>query len=304
MVNERNETMKNVAKFIAVALLALVCGGFAGCSDDVEYQLSENWINAEVVGFIDDSLVMVEDYRYWYEFRESWNGAYSEDSGCENTRLCVYNYRVQEDGPRSCDTSIGYAGYSGQLTDSVVWYGIFGSRSSLQLWKVGENGRKHYSLDVVNDGCGVGFDGARAHEWLDGKFIVIGKQSLSAGNDSCQYAVLDTTKRTLTYKRLDENLKWIQKCDDVRAWGEDVYCLQTFPNADQIGHLLVNGVDQGMLKINAAIGPFWGNMLELGNNLCELSDEGMLKCLSVRWLGGTEKAKFVDENGNTIYLGE
>lgn len=96
----------------------------------------------------------------------------------------------------------------------------------------------------------------------------------------------------------------VQKCDDVRAWGEDVYCLQTIPNADQIGHLLVNGVDQGMLKINAAIGPFWGNMLELGNNLCELSDEGILKCLSVRWLGGTEKAKFVDENGNTIYLGE
>ena len=50
-------------------------------------------------------------------------------------------------------------------------------------------------------------------------------------------------------------MKWIQKCDDVRAWGEDVYCLQTIPNAVQIGHLLVNGVDQGMLKINAAIGP-------------------------------------------------
>jgi hypothetical protein len=68
--------------------------------------------------------------------------------------------------------------------------------------------------------------------------------------------------------------------------------------------LIVDNKDQGMLKINAAIGPFWGNMLELGNNLCVLSDEEGLNCLQIRWLGGIEmnNAKFVDEKGVNVYL--
>ena len=74
-------------------------------------------------------------------------------------------------------------------------------------------------------------------------------------------------------------------------------------HTDQIGHLIVNNEDQGLLEINAAIGPFWGDMLELGNNLCKISDNG-LNCLSTRWLGGVEieYAKFVDEKGECVYL--
>jgi len=58
------------------------------------------------------------------------------------------------------------------------------------------------------------------------KFIGKNEESFALIGDDCQYAVLDTTKQTLTYKRFDKDFKWIEKCDDVRAWGKDVYCLE------------------------------------------------------------------------------
>ncbi len=215
-------------KLFAVAVAAVLCVGMWGCTD-VDYHLSESRTGAKVVGFIDDSLVMVEDYRYWHEERETFTGSFTERSGCENARLCVYNYRVQEDGPRWCDSTLGYGVNAGQLTDSVIWEGLGplsnGEQNELLLWKVGEN-VKYFGLKSVFDGCSVLFKGASAKQWFDGKFIVRGEKSLNAGGDTCQYAVLDTVTRTITYKRLDENLKWIEKCDDVRAWDDDVYCLE------------------------------------------------------------------------------
>lgn len=64
-------------------------------------------------------------------------------------------------------------------------------------------------------GCVNGWEGTLLH-WGGG---------FSTGGDDCQYAVLDTIERTLTYKRLDKDLEWIEKCDDIRAWGKDVYCV-------------------------------------------------------------------------------
>ena len=301
---------------LAVAMAAVMCAGLFGCSDKEEFWWDDDRSNAKVVGFVDDSLVIVGDFRFWHETTERWNGEYLEGRGAGNPRLCLYNYRVQEGGPRWCDSlseekSSGWFG--GQMTDSIVWGGVLGEY--IKLWKIGDEPHE-MKLTQSFEGCSQKVSVQRIHQWLDGKFIALGSYSmnsrtldnaltsLDSGASYCQYAVLDTVGRTLVYKRLDENLKWIEKCDDVRAWGEDVYCLQTIPNADQIGRLLVNGVDQGKLEINAAIGPFWGDMLELGNNLCELADGGLLKCLPVRWLGGAGNAKFVDENGNTVYLNE
>lgn len=278
MVNERNETMKNETNFVAGIVLALVCGGFAGCSDDVEYQLSERG-GGSVVGFVDDSLVMVLDKRQWHEFRETWNSVYSEKSGYQDARLCMYNYRVQEDGPRVCDSISSDFSCSGQLADSIIWYGMFGSRSSLHLWKFGGDVR-YYGLEVVNKDCKVGFDAAKAHQWFDDKFIVIGKQSLNAGGDSCQYAVLDTVGRTLVYKRFDEDLKWVEKCDDVRAWGEDVYCLlrkkENWSVLLSVDNIVVDSMEfdeERRYAVYPAL--FAGNMLHTGDYICSLTNKKM-----------------------------
>ncbi len=166
------------------------------------------------------------------------------------------------------------------------------------------------------EGCSKKIEARRIHEWVDGKFIVLGATSVNGktvenaffapdyGDEYCQYAVLDTVAKTITYKRLEQNLEWIRLCDDVRTLKNKIYCLRTIVHTDQIGHLIVDNEDQGLLEINAAIGPFWGDMLELGNNLCELSVDDGLNCLPVRWLGGVEieNAKFVNEKGGTIYL--
>ena len=75
------------------------------------------------------------------------------------------------------------------------------------------------------ENCSDEFRVVSVKQWLDGKFIARGEESLTAESDSCQYAVLDTVARMLTYKRLDKDLEWIKTCNDIRAWGDDVYCL-------------------------------------------------------------------------------
>lgn len=298
--------MKNLSKKVefarlnfAVLAMVFVCIGLLGCSDDVVYDLAESRTGAKVVGFINDSLVIVEDYRYWSEYIESWNGSYSERSGCENTRLCIYNYRVQEDGPRWCDSTEGKTNYTGQLSDSVVWSGLYGSRGSLILWKAGGR-RSHLSVDNKTDGCRVSFDAASIHQWLDDKFIVIGKQSLNAGGDSCQYAVLDTVGRTLVYKRFDEDLKWVEKCDDVRAWDEDVYCL-IFDKVDGRSVLLKDATDSIFAPMEKLYeGRFSGNMLELGVRVCSLINDEIV-CSDVKWTGNRE-LEFYKNDGTVIHL--
>ena len=127
---------------------------------------------------------------------------------------------MQEDGPRWTDSLTnkrgGYRWY--QLTDSIFWRW---EEKNMLLWKIGETAHE-MKISRKNEGCSHSSKIERRHQWLDGTFIALGG-NLSAGEDSCQYAVLDTISGTLTYKRLDKNLEWIKVCDDVRAWDDDVY---------------------------------------------------------------------------------
>lgn len=275
--------MKNVvSRLIAVAMAMLACVGMWGCTD-VDFHWSDNRSKAKIIGFVDDSLVMVGDYRYWSEITDEWNGGYSEIEGFGHERLCVYNYRVQEDGPRWCDSLDNEnetGAFMGQMTDSVIWGS--GLPKSLKLWKIGEKQHEiKFSKEKV--GCSVEFKVSSVKQWLDGNFIVRGGNSLNAGNDSCQYAVLDTIAETLTYKRLDDDLKWIQECDDVRAWGDEVYCLKfdkeertssLFMN-DSLGHVLENDY----FWTAGAVLQFQGHILLLERDVCRL-ENGKIKCFA------------------------
>ena len=103
------------------------------------------------------------------------------------------------------------------MTDSVIW-GNDGLVWS--FWKVYDKPYK-VTINEEYDDCSEAFTITSVKQWLDNRFIALGESSLK-NIDGCQYAVLDTVANTLTYKRLDANLKWIEKCDDVRAWGKDV----------------------------------------------------------------------------------
>ena len=276
---------RNIKLF--VRLLVLVVGAFVeiclcGCSDKVEFK----WFgrrNMAIAGFIDDSMLVAYDCRGWLETTETWSigDGYSEKSSCGHNRLLVYNYRVQEDGPRWSDSltnkSGGYHWY--QLTDSVFWRW---DGNEILLWKLGETAHK-MKLSRKNDGCLQIFEIDQIHQWLDKKFIALGGK-LSAGGDSCQYAVLDTIERTLTYKRMDKDLEWIKECDDVRAWGSDVYCFMPGKSAFE-AILLQNGFDTIGVPIKFTVGGFWGDVLRLNANLCVLSD-GKVVCSGIIWRGG------------------
>lgn len=290
--------MNRICGLFAGAVLALVCGGMlAGCSDRVEFKWNNSRGTPSIAGFVDDSLVVAYDCREWLETTETWNGAYSEDVSCGHDRLLVYNYRVQEDGPRWTDSLTnergGYRWY--QLTDSIFWRW---NGDNILLWKLGETAHE-IKISRKNDGCSEPSKIDRMHQWLDGKFIALGK-NLSSSGDSCQYAVLDTTKRTLTYKRLDENLKWLEKCDDVRAWGEDVYCL-AFDKIDGHSVLLKNAVDSISVPMEKLYeGHFSGNMLELGVRVCSLVKDEII-CSDVKWTGNRE-LEFYKNDGTVIHL--
>ncbi|MBR2090316.1 MAG: hypothetical protein IJ905_08125, partial [Fibrobacter sp.] len=129
-------------RLLAFAAIALSCVSMWGCGDllreDGEKEFTGHYIkgNAKVVGFIDDSLVIVYDFQYWN--RDLADG--TQITGTGKQRLRVFNYRVQEDGPRWADTldnmTEEYNYVKGQLSDSVIWGGK--DNKSFSFWKLGE----------------------------------------------------------------------------------------------------------------------------------------------------------------------
>lgn len=105
----------------------------------------------------------------------------------------------------------------------------------------------------------------------------------SLGNEYCQYGVLDTIQKTVTYKRLDSDLKWIKKCDDVRAWDGDMYCLK-FDKEERTSSLFVNDSLRHVLENDyfwtaGAVLQFQGNILLLERDVYRL-ENGKIKCFA------------------------
>lgn len=165
--------------------------------------------------------------------------------------MMVYNYRVQENGPRWSDSltnkSDGYHWY--QMTDSVFWRW---EGDNILFWKVGEKAHE-MKLSRKNDGCSQSFKIERIRQWFDGKFIALGGKLDADGND-CQYVVLDTIAKTLTYKRLSQDLEWIEKCDDVRAWKNDEFCLEK-DNRNLILRLIIQDKVADSVEVSSV--DFW-----------------------------------------------
>ena len=195
--------------------------------------------------------------------------------------------------PRWCDSlsSKKMTGiFAGQMTDSVIWGGEVSK--SVQLWKIGE--RPHeIKLTKESDGCSVEFRISSLKQWLDGTFIGRSGESLTATGDTCNYAVLDTVAGTLTYMRLDEDLEWIKECDDVRAWGNDVYCV-ILDDEGENSHVLKNRNDLIPTPRKFAIGGFWGDMIKLSGNICSITDD-VITCSDVIWYGNELKFYQNDE---------
>lgn len=278
-----------IERLLAVLTLAFVCICMWGCSED-RVRWNEGFSGAEIVGFVDDSLVMVGSYQMRTESHEGIFEPYWDVVESGHERLCVYNYRVQEDGPRWCDTLGEYNmtnAFRGQMTDSIIWGGDM--PNSIRLWKIGES-QHQIKLKKLTERCSGEFGITSVKQWLDGKFIARGDKSLNAGGDSCQYAVLDTISGTLTYKRLDKNLEWIKVCDDVRAWGNEVYCV-ILDNEGEKSLVLKNKQDTISAPRKFAIGGFWGDMIKLSGNICSINSD-KITCSDVIWYGNGDGLKF------------
>ena len=100
----------------------------------------------------------------------------------------------------------------------------------------------------------------------------------SLGNKSCQYGVLDS------------DLKWIKKCDDVRAWDDDVYCV-ILDDEGEISFVLKNENDTIPAPRKFAIGGFWGDMIKLGGSICDINND-KITCSDVIWYGNGDGLKF------------
>ena len=269
-------------KLLAIAIAAFACICMWGCTD-VDFRWEPGRSSESVIGFVDDSLVIVGDYRCWLEIRDSWIMASEESSGCGRERLCVYNYRVQEDGPRWCDSLSGkkMTGiFAGQMTDSVIWGGEVSK--SVQLWKIGEKPHE-IKLDKSTEGCSVEFRISSLKQWFDGTFIGRSGESLAADGDTCNYAVLDTVARTLTYKRLDKDLEWIKQCNDLRVRNQEVYCM-SWNEWHRDGVLKRNSNDTLIVPFEFGMGGFWGDVIELGGHFCNIQDQKVICSYDVLWI--------------------
>ena len=290
-----------IKRLIVAAMVTLMCVGMWGCGVDDGWGEREfrAYDVAKVVGFVDDSLVILADSREWMQETPDY-----AIGGHGHQRLRVFNYRIQEDGPRWVDTLDNFVDECdyvlGQLSDSVVW----GGQTSLYtkvwkgplmtFWKIGEKPIVK-NISVETERCSQTFFVKNMRSWIEESIIVLSEKSLRYGGDTCQYAVLDTVAGTLTFKRLDENLKWIQKCDDVRAWGDDVYCV-ILDNEGENSLILKNINDTIPTPRKFAIGGFWGNMIKLSGNICSIHDDE-ITCSDVIWYGN--ELKFC-ENGEVV----
>lgn len=294
--------MKNLLREFKFVVMP-ICFCIYGCTDNVDFDWSDYRSDRNIAAFIDDSFVVVTDVRRWIETTEKWNGAYKDKDGCGNDRMCIYNYRVQEDGPRWCDSTTSESGsYKWfQLTDSVIWAGSpwDGAGSFIKLWKIGEKDPIKHELRTKKIGCTKTFMPNSYKPWLDGTFIGKNEESFKTGGDTCQYVVLDTIANTITYKRLDENIDWIQKCDDVRAWGDDVYCLLLEEEGNSV--VLKNSNDSIFVPLEKIYeGNFSGNMMELGVRICSLVTD-KIACSDVKWTGNRD-LEFYRNDGTIIHL--
>lgn len=297
--------ISKIKRLLVVALTALACISMWGCGDwfepDTHYEWDKHRQGKKVVGFLNDSLVIVSDYRFWREVRDDNDDEVANGFGRQ--ALYLYNYRVQESSPRwmdSLDNGIrndDFEMINGQLSDSVVWAHKGGS---LWLWKIGETPRQ-IKINEKYDGCSHEIRSWRMREWKDGRIIVLGETTVIDSSDSyryiknalvtfdsnkayCQYGVLDTIAQTIVYKRLDKDLEWIKKCDDVRVWSNDVYCFMPGVYAFE-AVLLRNSVDTIDISVKFTTGDFWGNVLRPNANLCGLIEDSVV-CSGAEWRGG------------------
>lgn len=285
----------NFVKDFAVPMVIFICISIWGCGDDVTMRWSEERSLGKVVGFVDDSLAIVNTSRYWHEEVEPTFGLSYDRSGYAHPGLSLYNYRVQLDGPvwfdtldNSKDDEFNYI--RGQLSDSVIWGGD--PKSEVSFWRIGEKPHK-MKIKKLFDGCSIDVRyTAKLRSWLDGKILVMGNNRNpniegfnmdSLGSEYCQHGVLDTIQKTVTYKRLDSDLKWIKKCDDVRAWDGDMYCLK-FDKEERTSSLFVNDSLRHVLENDyfwtaGAVLQFQGNILLLERDVCRL-ENGKIKCFA------------------------
>ena len=290
-----------IKRLIVAAMVTLMCVGMWGCGVDDGWGEREfrAYDVAKVVGFVDDSLVILADSREWMQETPDY-----AIGGHGHQRIRVFNYRIQEDGPRWVDTLDNFVDECdyvlGQLSDSVVWggqpslYTKVWKGPLMTFWKIGEKPIVK-NISVETERCSQTFFVKNMRSWIEESIIVLSEKSLRYGGDTCQYAVLDTVAGTLTFKRLDENLKWIQKCDDVRAWGDDVYCV-ILDNEGENSLILKNINDTIPTPRKFAIGGFWGNMIKLSGNICSIHDDE-ITCSDVIWYGN--ELKFY-ENGEVV----
>ena len=300
--------MRNGMNKLLAVTAVLACACMWGCSGKTEW--NNSFGGAEVVGFINDSLVIVYDSQGWHQDQGSFIQDHGDISGRGHQRLRVFNYRVQEDGPRWADTldnddieDFNYV--KGQLSDSVIWGGD--PKSEVSFWKIGSKPHK-MKVKKVFDGCSIDVRyTTKLRHWLDGKILVMGNRLNpdiegfdldSLGSEYCQYAVLDTIQKTTTYKRLDDDLRWIKKCDDVRAWGNDVYCV-ILDDKGENSLVLKNENDTILTPREFAIGGFWGNMVKLSGNICSMNDDEII-CSDVIWYGN--ELKFYRNNEIVVDL--
>lgn len=320
--------MKNLLKKVefaglnfAVLAMAFVCAGLLGCSscfeEDTHYEWALNRQGKKIVGFLDDSLAIVSDYRFWYEIKD--DDGDQVGIGMARPALYLYNYRVQLNGPVWVDSlDDGFGGnfnYTrGQLSDSVIWgsdaVDVLRFENYLSFWKLGEMPVK-IKIKRQYDNCSNEVVFTRLREWTDGKIIAVGEKSLGFGADSCNYAILDTSSQMITYKRLNDEMEWIRQCDDVRAWGGDVYCLVIKDNPLNLYVLKNNKILDALLQgeplewTEYSRLDFMGEVLKLDNNMCKIKEEEFV-CFGVQILNGGESPvwhpgiSFEDENFGKI----
>lgn len=190
-----------------------VVGLLGGCGDKITTTFDGRQ-GGYLVALVNDSLALLTTVDR-YDVCEETGGFVSSDE-ChlkfDNTGLHLVNYRKKQ---ILWGDTAGYAVSiaEGFYRDSSVFIHF---AEQYGFWKIGHKPELLGNIHWVSP-C-EGFGNAYVRPWINGNVLLKNAKG-------CSFAVLDTANDRVTEIKLDDDLAWIKKCDDVVYFNENVNCL-------------------------------------------------------------------------------
>ncbi len=239
---------------------SLCCLLIIGCGNDTTFTWDEGRTGGELVSIVDDSLAILRNSRGWEECTAVFMGSDDCEVGGDHTGLFLVNYRKKE-APLWGDTlNEKLSLIPGLVGDSTSLF--FNKKDQYGFWKVGGSPviskKWTWSTECSN------YQDKYARPWKDGNVLL-----KLTDQESCPYAVLDTSTGEVQKLEFTGEFAWLEGCDDITYRNGSVICLKAIYADSLYGvHLYRDGeLHDSLIWKNASWSVYTKDVIEIQGNM-------------------------------------